>query len=109
MNNSEQCCNLSLTKNRFYKNIYNGGEVIDCEGLVLPNESVKNGQNGLLVNAFIRKTEIKITKNTFCENEFIGLLINGRFNNCFEQKNGKFNRNMKSGICVNDLAFPIIR
>ena len=43
------------------------------------------------------------------ENEFIGLLINGRFNNCFEQKNGKFNGNMKSGICVNDLAFPIIR
>ena len=105
----ENCCNLSLTKNRFYENIYNGGEVVDCEGLVMLNEFVKNGENGLLVNAFIRKTEVKISKNTFCENEFNGLLINGRYNNCIVQGNGKITGNMKSGICVNGLAFPIIK
>ena len=105
----ENCCNLSLTKNRFYENIYNGGEVVDCEGLVMLNEFVKNGENGLLVNAFIRSTEVKVTKNTFCENEFNGLLINGRFNNCIVQGNGKITGNMKSGICVNGLAFPIIK
>ena len=98
-----------MTKNRFYENIYNGGEVVDCEGLVMLNEFVKNGENGLLVNAFIRKTEVKVTKNTFCENEFNGLLINGRFNNCVVQGNGKITGNMKSGICVNGLAFPIIK
>ena len=105
----ENCRNLSLTKNRFYENIYNGGEVIDCEGLVLLNEFVKNGENGLLVNAFIRSTEIKVSKNTFCENEFNGLLINGRFNNCMVQGNTKITGNMKSGICVNGLAFPVIK
>jgi hypothetical protein len=105
----ENCCNLSLTKNRFYENIYNGGEVVDCEGLVMLNEFVKNGENGLLVNAFIRSTEVKVTKNTFCENEYNGLLINGRYNNCMVQGNGKITGNMKSGICVNGLAFPIIK
>jgi parallel beta-helix repeat protein len=70
---------------------------------------VKNGENGLLVNAFIRKTEVKISKNTFCENEFNGLLINGRFNNCIVQGNVKITGNMKSGICVNGLAFPVIK
>ena len=105
----ENCCNLSLTKNRFYENIYNGGEIVDCEGIVMLNEFVKNGENGLLVNAFIRKTEIKISKNTFCENEFNGLLINGRYNNCIVQGNEKITGNMKSGICVNGLAFPIIK
>ena len=105
----ENCCNLSLTKNRFYENTYNGGEVIDCEGLVMLNEFVKNGENGLLVNAFIRKTEVKVTKNTFCENEFNGVLINGRYNNCNVQGNKKITGNMKSGICVNGLAFPIIK
>ena len=54
----ENCCNLSMIKNRFYENIYNGGEIVDCEGLVMLNEFVKNGENGLLVNAFIRKTEV---------------------------------------------------
>ena len=105
----ENCCNLSMIKNRFYENIYNGGEIIDCEGLVMLNEFVKNGENGLLVNAFIRKTEVKISKNTFCENEFNGLLINGRFNNCIVQGNVKITGNMKSGICVNGLAFPVIK
>ena len=105
----ENCCNLSMIKNRFYENIYNGGEIVDCEGLVMLNEFVKNGENGLLVNAFIRKTEVKISKNTFCENEFNGLLINGRYNNCIVQGNGKITGNMKSGICVNGLAFPIIK
>ena len=105
----ENCCNLSMIKNRFYENIYNGGEIVDCEGLVMLNEFVKNGENGLLVNAFIRKTEVKISKNIFCENEFNGLLINGRYNNCIVQGNGKITGNMKSGICVNGLAFPIIR
>ena len=105
----ENCCNLSMIKNRFYENIYNGGEIVDCEGLVMLNEFVKNGENGLLVNAFIRKTEVKISKNTFCENEFNGLLVNGRYNNCIVQGNGKITGNMKSGICVNGLAFPIIK
>lgn len=105
----ENCLNLSMVKNRFYENIYNGGEIIDCEGLVMLNEFVKNGENGLLVNAFVRKTEAKITKNTFCENAFNGLLINGRFNNSIVQGNGKITGNMKSGICVNGLAFPIIK
>ena len=105
----ENCCNLSMIKNRFYENIYNGGEIVDCEGLVMLNEFVKNGENGLLVNAFIRKTEVKISKNTFCENEFNGLLINGRYNNCIVQGNGKITGNMKSGICVNGLAFPVIK
>ena len=105
----ENCCNLSMIKNRFYENIYNGGEIVDCEGLVMLNEFVKNGENGLLVNAFIRKTEVKISKNIFCENEFNGLLINGRYNNCIVQGNGKITGNMKSGICVNGLAFPIIK
>ena len=105
----ENCCNLSMIKNRFYENIYNGGEIVDCEGLVMLNEFVKNGENGLLVNAFIRKTEVKISKNIFCENEFNGLLINGRYNNCIVQRNGKITGNMKSGICVNGLAFPIIK
>ena len=105
----ENCCNLSMIKNRFYENIYNGGEIVDCEGLVMLNEFVKNGENGLLVNAFIRKTEVKISKNTFCENEFNGLLINGKYNNCIVQGNGKITGNMKSGICVNGLAFPIIK
>ena len=104
----ENCCNLSFTKNRFYENIYNGGEVVDCEGLAMLNEFVKNGENCLLVNTFIRKIEVKVTKNTFCENEFNGLLINGKFNNCLFQKNGKIKGNMKSGICVNGLSFPII-
>ena len=105
----ENCCNLSMIKNRFYENIYNDGEIVDCEGLVMLNEFVKNGENGLLVNAFIRKTEVKISKNTFCENEFNGLLINGRYNNCIVQGNGKITGNMKSGICVNGLAFPVIK
>ena len=64
------------------------------------NEFVKNGENGLFLNVFIRKTEVKISKNTFCENEFNGLLINGRYNNCIVQGNGKTTGNMKSGICV---------
>ena len=105
----ENCCNLSMIKNRFYENIYNGGEIVDCEGLVMLNEFVKNGENGLLVNAFIRSTEVKVTKNTFCENEFNGLLINGRYNNCIAQGNMKITGNMKSGICVNGLAFPVIK
>ena len=105
----ENCCNLSMIKNRFYENIYNGGEIVDCEGLVMLNEFVKNGENGLLVNAFIRKTEVKVSKNTFCENEFNGLLVNGRYNNCIVQGNAKITGNMKSGICVNGLAFPIIK
>ena len=105
----ENCLNLSMIKNRFYENVFNGGEVVDCEGLIMLNEFVKNGENGLLVNAFIRKTEVKVTKNTFCENAFNGLLINGRFNNCIVQGNGKITGNMKSGISVNGLAFPIIK
>ena len=47
---------------------------------------MKNGENGLLVNAFIRITEVKVTKNTFCENEFNGLLENRRFNNFWCKK-----------------------
>ena len=105
----ENCCNLNMIKNRFYENIYNGGEIVDCEGLVMLNEFVKNGENGLLVNAFVRKTEVKISKNTFCENEMNGLLLNGRFNNCIVQGNEKITGNMKSGICVNGLAFPVIK
>ena len=105
----ENCCNLSMIKNRFYENVYNGGEIVDCEGLVMLNEFVKNGENGLLVNAFIRKTEVKVSKNTFCENEYNGVLINGRFNNCIVQGNENITGNMKSGICVNGLAFPIIK
>ncbi len=73
------------------------------------NEFVKNGENGLLVNAFVRKTEVKVSKNTFCENAYNGLLVNGRFNNCIVQGNTKITGNMKSGICVNGLAFPVIK
>ena len=47
---------------------------------------MKNGENGLLVNSFIRITEVKVIKNTFCENEFNGLLENGRYNNFWCKK-----------------------
>ena len=43
-------------------------------------------KNCLLVNTFIRIYEVNVTKNTFCENEFNGLLENRRFNNFWCKK-----------------------
>ncbi len=105
----ENCLNLAMVRNKFFENVYNGGEVIDCEGLILLNEFVKNGDNGLEVATFSKKSEIKISKNTFCENVNNGLQIKGKNNNCIVERNDKITNNMKAGIAILSYAFPVIK
>ena len=105
----ENCLNLAMVRNKFFENVFNGGEVIDCEGLILLNEFVKNGDNGLEVSTFAKKSEIKVSKNTFCENAHNGLQIKGKNNNCIVRKNDKITNNMKAGIAIMNYAFPVIK
>jgi parallel beta-helix repeat protein len=105
----DNCLNLNVFKNKFTDNEFNGAEITDCEGLILLNEFVKNGENGLEIKTGARKSEIVISKNTLCENVCNGIIIKGKNNNCYIQNNEKITNNMKAGIGIYEFSFPVIK
>lgn len=105
----ENCGNLSIIRNKFYDNKFSGAEIIDCDGLVMLNEFVKNGENGININALNKKVELKFRKNIACENVFNGVAIKGKHNNALITLNEKITNNMRSGIIVFNKASPIIK
>ena len=105
----DNCLNLNVFKNKFTDNEFNGLEITDCEGLILLNEFVKNGENGLEIKTGARKSEIVISKNTLCENVCNGIIIKGKNNNCIIQNNEKITNNMKAGIGIYEFSFPVIK
>lgn len=105
----ENCGNLSVIKNKFHDNKLNGAEIIDCDGLVMLNDFVKNGENGILIEAKNRQVELKLTKNICCENVGSGICLRGKHNQAQIIANEKITNNMKSGIIVLKDAFPVIK
>lgn len=103
------CQRLTCLSNRVSDNLLNGGEFINCEGLILLNQFMNNKACGsILRSQGNERFAAKFMKNIVTDNFESGISVEGENNFAKIYENEKIANNNMVGIIVKDKAYPNI-